>query len=85
MQKSSVKVSQQGIRRAEKNKIRLQNRKAKMDNHVDFLYKAISSGKITLDFDKLMAKQVGENTIYRNHKDTKYIIDRLVSLQELNK
>jgi hypothetical protein len=62
-----------------------------MDNHIKFLYNRISAGKMTFDFEKIkykkkISKLTGKEELsLRTEKEIKYIIDRLVSLQELNK
>ena len=76
MRKSNNKISQLGTKRASKNLARLANKKNAVDQHIKFLYRNISSGKMTMDLNKLADG--------RNAKETKYIIDVLVSMQERN-
>jgi len=91
MEKSNNIVSLAGTKRGLKNRARLRNKMNRVENHIQFLYKNISSGKMTMDLDKLSTKTVinkltgKPETSNRSHKETKYIIDRLVSLQEKNK
>jgi hypothetical protein len=83
MRKSNNSISLQGIKRYNKNLKRKQRNNEKLDKHVDFLYKVLQSH--TLDFDKLETKMVQSKitgsmeTTYRNPKETKLIIDKLVS------
>lgn len=62
----------------------------KLNKHVEWLY-ALQSAGVQIDMDKLMTKKVyskyfnREDTVARNHKEVKYIIDRLVSRNNLAK
>lgn len=83
MRKSNNSISLQGIKRYNKNFKRKQRNNEKLDKHVDFLYKVLQSH--TLDFDKLETKMVQSKITgsmektHRNPKETKLIIDKLVS------
>ena len=84
MRKSNKKFSMQGMKRAQKNLARKSLRQAELETHISFLYNILQG--TTLDFNKLeyktaINKLTGEQEkVYRNPKQTKYIINRLVSM-----
>ena len=69
MRKSNNAVSLRGIKRANKNLHRKHNQMVKLERHVDFLYRILQAHP--MDLDKLSTN--------RNPKETKLIIDKLVS------
>jgi len=75
MRKNNIKRSQQGIKRYNKNIARKARKKHKLENHIIWLENVINAG-VELDFERLWKKKDG---LYRNPKDIKYIIDKLVS------
>jgi len=89
MNKNNNSVSQNKIKRAVKNKARKQRRLAEVEKHIAFLYNLSKSHQINLE--KVSSYQVYSKyfnqtmTFSRTPKQVKYIIDKLVSLQEANK
>jgi hypothetical protein len=84
MRKIDKKVSQNKQKRYFKNLFRKQNHLKSLKNHVEWLDTLMKAGK-EIDMDKLtsyqfISKLTGEKeTVQRNSKDVKFIIDRLVS------
>jgi hypothetical protein len=84
MRKTNKKVSQHKEKRYFKNLARKKRQSARLDNHVNWLDTLMKAGK-DLDMDrlstyKIISKLTGnEEVVARNPKQTKLIIDKLVS------
>jgi hypothetical protein len=83
MKKNNNAVSQQKIKRAIKNKLRKQRNQAKLEKHIQFLYKLSKSNQINIE--KLSSYTKYGVEMQRTSKEVQYVINRLVSLQEANR
>ena len=75
MRKIDKKISQQGIKRYNKNKARQARNKSKLENHIKWLELMINAN-VDMDWEKLCRKK---NGTLKDQSYVKYIIDRLVS------
>jgi hypothetical protein len=82
MKKNNNTVSQHKIKRAIKNKLRKQRNQAKLEKHIQFLYKLSKSHQISIEKISTYTKYGVE--MQRSPKEVQYVINRLVSLQEKN-
>ena len=84
MKKNNKKISQARAKRAQKNLARKKRREAETEDHVNWLDTIVHAGQ-EFDLDKLMTKKTTdvisgeEQTVVSDKKDTKRIIDKLVS------
>lgn len=89
MNKNNNVISQSKIKRAIKNKARKQRRQEELEKHIQFLYNLSKTHQINMDkissYQKYSKYLNDTMTFSRSPKQVRYIIDRLVSLQEANK